>query len=209
VSVLHVAACLWDANKKTHASSRCYTDDWVSKLYRGFERNLTVEFQFDLFTDRIRPFGAEIHQHLLAAKNPDWSCLIEPFKLNEPTIICGLDTLIVRNIDEFASYCLTGDRIALPRDPYKPERSINGIAFVPAGYRRVYDEWRGENDMTWLREARWDTVFIDDLWPGQVLSLKAHCVRSRGLQGARVIYMHGRPKQHELLDFGFVREHWR
>lgn len=61
--------------------------------------------------------------------------------------------------------------------------------------------------MEWMRGQ--NTVFIDDLWPGEVLSLKAHDVRRKGLQGAKIVYMHGRPKQNELGQFDFVRDHWR
>jgi hypothetical protein len=84
-------------------------------------------------------------------------------------ILVGLDTVIVRNIDHFAHYCLTGDKIALPRNPYNAEQSINGVALVPAGHRKVFDDWRGENDMEWMRKFPWQP--IDDLWPGQVVSV--------------------------------------
>jgi hypothetical protein len=122
-------------------------------------------------------------------------------------ILTGLDTVIVGNLDHFADYCMTADKIALPRDPYQPERSINGVALVPAGHRRIWDEWRGENDMEWLRQH--ETAFIDDMWPRQVLSLKFHKVRDLGLQGARIIYFHGRPKMQELGHLDWIKANWR
>jgi hypothetical protein len=128
--------------------------------------------------------------------------------LNEPMILVGLDSVIVGNIDHFWNYCFTADKIALCRDPYKLERSINGIALVPAGFRWIWDTWQGENDMEWLRQHAEHTVFIDDIWPGHCLSLKAHDVRAKGLQGARVIYFHGVPKPHKLGHLGWIREHW-
>lgn len=121
-------------------------------------------------------------------------------------ILVGLDTIIVGNIDRYADYCLTASKIALPRDPYKPERSINGVALVPAGQKAVFDNWSGENDMEWMRKQ--DTVFIDDLFPGEVLSLKAHRIRDVGIGDARIIYFHGRPKAHELMHLDWVRKHW-
>lgn len=205
--MLHVATMLWDANEKSQSFSRCYDESWVDKLYRGFKRNLTQPFRFVVFTDRARKFCDGIDQERLATKDPSYGCCIEPFRLNEPSIIVGLDTIIVRNIDHFADYCLSEGRLALPRDPYAPERSINGVALVPAGNRHIYDDWRGENDMEWLRQQ--PTTFIDDLWPGQVVSLKAHDVRRKGLQDARIVYFHGDPKPPSLLHLDWVKEHWR
>jgi len=208
MSGLHVACCLWDANRHSAAFSRCYDEAWVEKLYRGFARNLTIPFRFVVFTDRSRRFAEPaIDQIRLMSREPDYGALTEPYRLNEPMILCGLDTVIVRNIDHMAQHCLTADRIALPRDPYQPARSINGVQLVPRGHRRVFDEWRGENDMVWLR--RFDVDFIDDIWPGQVLSLKFHKVRDLGLQDARIVYMHGEPKAPSLTHLPWIKEHWR
>jgi hypothetical protein len=204
--MLTVASCLWSANKHSKDFSRCYNEGWVDKLYRGFARNLTVPFRFVLFSDRPRKFSEPIFQQPLVSKKLDYGCFTEPYKLNEPMILVGLDTIIVRNIDHMAEYCLTGDKIALPRNPYKPEQSINGVALVPAGHRKVFDDWRGENDMEWLRTFPWQA--IDDLWPGQVLSLKAHRVRDIGIGEARVVYMHGKPKQPDLMHLDWVRNNW-
>lgn len=204
--MLVVASCLWSPNKHSQPFSRCYDESWVEKLYRGFARNLSLRFRFVLLTDRIRKFNEPIEQEILSSKTPDYGSFTEPYRLNEPMILVGLDTVIVGNIDHFWNYCFTADKIALPRDPYKPERSINGVALVPSGHRHIWDNWSGENDMEWLRQH--DTAFIDDMWPGHCLSLKAHDVRRKGLQGARIIYFHGRPKMHQLPDQAWLREHW-
>lgn len=204
--MLHVATCLWDANRNSEAFSRCYNETWVEKLYRGFKGNMTVPFRFVVFTDSDRAFCEGIEQERLASDEPDYGSFTEPYRLNEPMILVGLDTVILRNIDHMANYCLTGDKIALPRDPYRPERSINGVALVPAGHRKVFDDWRGENDMEWLRKFPWQP--IDDLWPGQVLSLKFHRIRDVGVGDARIIYFHGRPKPDQLQHLPWIRENW-
>ena len=197
---------IWEPNKYSETFSRCYDDTWVEKLCRGFRRNLTAPFQFSLFTDRPRQFTEDIVQYPVLAQEPQYGCFTEPYRLNEPMILVGLDTVIVGNIDHMVRYCLSADKIALPRNPYNLEQSINGVALVPAGQRRIFDDWRGENDMEWLRKQ--DTAFIDDLWPGEVLSLKAHDVRRKGLQGAKIVYMHGVPKMHQLGHLDWIREHW-
>lgn len=205
--MLQVVACLWQPNDKSEEFSRCYDESWANKLHAGFRRNLTRPFRFVIFTDRARAFDHGIEQELLATKKPDYGCLTEPYRLNEPMILVGLDTVIVRNIDHFADYCMSAHKVALPRNPYKPEQSINAVALVPKGHRRIYDEWRGENDMDWMRKQ--DTAFIDDFWPGQILSLKEHDVRGKGLRDARIVYMHGKPKAHELGHLDWIKKHWR
>src|SRR6185369_17054915 len=133
------------------------------------------------------------------------SC-VEPFKLNEPMIFVGLDTVITGNIDKLANWCLQGKgkKLALPKHPFE-EWSINGVVLVAAGQRRIFDEWRGENDMLWMRSFPHDR--IDELWPGKVVSFRAH-VRGKQLNSAVIVYFHGRMKPHELPDERFIKEHW-
>lgn len=205
--MLHIACCLWEPNAKSHDFSRCYDETWVEKLYRGFKRNLTRPFRFVVFTDRQRKFSERIEQELLAAKEPDYGCLIEPFKLNVPTIICGLDMIVLGNVDHMARYCLDGKEIAVPQHPSKPHVTINPVAFVPAGHREVYDRWSGENDMEWL--ARFEPKHTDAMWPRQIVSFKLNDIRRRGVREARIVYFHGKPKPHELMETHWVKEHWR
>lgn len=204
--MLHVACCLWDPTNNSYEFSRCYDETWVNKLYRGFKRNLTRPFRFVCFTDRERQFCEGVDQELLETDPPDYGCLIEPFKLNEPLIICGIDMIVLRNIDHMADYCLQGRVIAVPCHPSRPNVIINPVLFSPAGQRRVFDEWNGENDMAWI--AKQDTIFTDKMWPNQILSLKLHDVRRKGTQGAHIVYMHGKPKAHQMQDVAWVKQNW-
>ncbi len=201
--MLHVACCLWDANNRSAQFSKCYDESWVEKLHSAFRRNLTREFQFVVFTDKDREFSSGIEQRPLQSKHPDWSCLIEPFRLNEPSIIVGLDTIILRNIDHLANYCLSADTLALPRIG---KNSNNGFVLVPRNHRHIFDRWRGENDMDWLRAQ--PHKVIDEMWPGDVVSYKLH-VRPNGMRNAKVVYFHGEPKPHKMKDVAWVAEHWR
>jgi hypothetical protein len=204
--MLHVATCLWDANRHSLDFSRCYDESWVEKLYRGFARNLTVPFRFVVFTDRKRSFCEGIEQQGLIEIVPDYGCFTEPYRLNQPMILAGLDTIVLGNVDHLAAYCLRDDvKVALPRDPYAPERACNGVALVPAGQRNVFDAWRGENDMEWIRKQPHD--FIDDLFPGQVQSFKGS-VRGRGLGDTRICYFHGQEKPHQLPLVPWIAEYW-
>jgi len=207
--MLHVACCFWDANQYSKDFSKRYDETWVEKLYSMFRRNLTLPFKFIVFTDYQRDYlESRIHQAALMTKVPTYGCMIEPFCLGEPTIVCGLDTIILSNIDHMARYCLDdGAKVAIPNHPSLPGRKINPIAFVPRGNRGIFESWCGENDMEWLEKQ--DTVDTNLLWPNQILSLKLHDIRRKGVQGARIIYFHGEPKADSMGNVDWVREHWR
>lgn len=202
---LTVATCLWDANDRSQPFSAHYDETWAEKLYRGFRRHLSMPFDFVVFTDRPRAFAEPaIQQQALSAARPDYGCMIEPFRLDSPSIVVGLDTVVTGNIDHLAAWCFEGDRVALPISPGKPY-ACNGVALVPAGQKAIFEDWRGENDMDWLR-AR-PHRFIDDLFPGAVASYKLQ-VRPNGLADTRIVYFHGAPKPPSLGHEAFVAEHW-
>lgn len=205
--MITVATLLWDANAESYDFSSMYTEEWVEKLYRQFARNLTVPFEFVCFTDRQREFFEPIKQERITAPL-NYGCCIEPYKLNKPMILLGLDTMIIGNIDHLAEYCLTSDKIAVPRDPFYPDTVCNGVQLVPAGFREVWDTWNGENDMEYIRSRRDRLNVIDDLWPGQVISYKGEVMGRRVPLDTRIVYFHGAWKMHELGHEPFVREHW-
>lgn len=213
--MLKIATCLWDANEHSPENSRCFDYTWVDKLYRGFRKNLTVPFEFFLFTDRGRTVNVNVNQVRLETDDPDFGSMIEPFKMGGPLIVCGLDTVVVGNVDHLARYCFRDNKLGLPRDPYQPDRSINAIALVPSGHTHVWREWRGQNDMDWLRNFQWSA--IDDFFPGQVASAKYHLgvAKQPPHEGpselpepTRIVYFHGKPKPHELGHLPWVKEHW-
>lgn len=202
--MLTVATCFWRPNRHSAEASRCYDETWVDKLARGFRRHLTIPHRFVVLTDREYAFDEPVEQERLSNDEPDWSSMIEPFRIEGPLIVVGLDTVVCGNIDHLACYTLVGDKIGLPRSPGK-DYACNGVALVPQGFRHVYEDWRGENDMEWLRKQK--HFLIDASWPGQVLSYKCD-VRPSGLGDARLIYFHGDPKA-DAVDEPWVRESWR
>lgn len=209
--MLHVATMLWKPNQHSHPFS-VYDEAWVEKLYRGIKRNLTVPFRFVCFVDELRDFAeTEIYQELMVTPDPDYGAQAQVYTLNKPTIFLQLDTIVVGNCDLFAEYCLTQKDIALSRDPYVPTRTVNGVALIPEGHRRVWDEWKGETDLTWMRRQR--TRHIEDIWPNKkyILSYKAQVQKvgdGNPPPDARIIYLHGRPKCPDLLHFPWARKNW-
>lgn len=203
--MITIATLLWQPNVTSFPFSRAYDQSWVEKLYRGFARNLTQPFEFVVFTDRQRSFDEPINQMTLTDNPPSYGSCIEPFRLGIPMIIVGLDTIVCGNVDHLAEYCMTADKIALPRDPYHPHIACNGVALVPAGNEDVWPGTAPENDMAHVRTT--EHVYIDDLFPLQVISYKAHW-RGQDRPNARIVYFHGGSKPHQLPDEPLVQKHW-
>jgi len=203
--MLTIATLLWDRNKHSYGFSQCYDEQWVTRLHDGFARNLSSPFRFVLFTERERDLPEHIQQERMKTKRLDYSACIEPYRFGVPMILVGLDTVVTGPIDHLAEYCLTADKIALPRDPYHPERACNGVALVPAGQQYVWRNWNGENDMEWMRKQ--PHVYIDDLFPGQVNSFKGY-VKEKGLNDSRIVYFHGNHKPHQLREEPWIKTHW-
>lgn len=205
--MLVVCTLLWEPNALSKGFSSMYDDTWAEKLYNGFLRNLTVPFRFVLYTDRERDIDENIEQIV----QPDlgangYSDCIRPFELGLPMILAGLDTIVVGNCDDLAAFCFESDVIGVPRDPYAPHRSCNGVVLCPAGQTDIYASWSGENDMEHLRRQK--HVFLDDALPGQVQSYKG-LVKKHGLGDTRICYFHGKEKPHELPHVKWISEHWR
>lgn len=205
--MITIACMLWDPNAASFDFSRCYDETWVEKLYRGFARNLTLPFRFVCFSERERDFCEPIDQERIEGRL-DYSACIEPYRLGEPMILVGLDTIVTGNCDHLAMYCLEAKRLAVPLDPYAPHQVCNGVALVPPGHQHIAIAHDGRtNDMDWIRAQ--SPAVIDGLFPGQVLSYKAH-VKKHGLRDARIVYFHGQEKPHqEWTKVKWIREHWR
>lgn len=209
--MITIATLLWSPNKASLPFSRHYTEADVRKLYYGCTRNLSVPFRFVVFVDRYRKLPPDIDQELIEGV-PDYGACMQPFRMNEPMILMGLDTVIVGSMDSFAAYAIGGGKLATPRDPFHPETVCNGVMICPAGHAWVWNEKpAGENDMDWMRQiwVRGDAVISDDIWPGQIVSYKGD-VRQNGLSAdTRIVYFHGKEKPAELPHLGWIRKHWR
>lgn len=201
-----IATLLWSRNDLSHSFSRMYDETWVDKLYQGFARNLTRQFRFVVYTDKERRFGWPIEQRRLASEKPSYSSCIQPYEMNVPMILVGLDTIVCGNVDHLAAYCFEKDAIALPLDPYHTYTVCNGVALVPAGKKYVWDTFSGSNDMEHMRKQRHEV--IDKIFPGHVISYKAHYKRN-GRGDARIVYFHGEEKPNELGHTDLIANHWR
>lgn len=208
-----VACALWDANDFSSPFSRHYTETDVERLYRGFQRHMPGPFRFICWSEKDRNYAhPEIEQRKLTPPREPvcYRALSQLYETNEPTILCGLDTIVTGDLADVARYCMEATKPAAPIDPFKPETVCNGVVLAPAGCAWLYTESPMQNDMDWVRDLykakRVDT--LDAVLPGQIVSYKGE-VKKRGLGDARIVYFHGEHKPHELPHVGWIDQHWR
>lgn len=208
MKALTIACCLWDANDDSLPFSRHYTGIDVEKLYRGFKRNLTRPFRFVCFTEKPRTFSEPIWQERLTQAEPDYGAMIEPFRLNGPMFVCGLDTVVVGSCDALADYVMTAGQIAAPQDPFFPEKWCNAIVLGHEGCSYLWDQFPGGNDMEWIR-AQPSVASIDRMFPRAVVSYKGFVKHFGVPDEAAIVYFHGEEKPHQLAHMDWVTEHWQ
>jgi hypothetical protein len=197
--MITVACVYYEAHDGVPSWARCYSPEWVDKLYRGVARNYSKPFRFVCLADNLYNFKESIEIQSLDTTNWCTACLqlhaIEADRL----VQIGLDSVITGSLDELFAY---EGALAVPRDPYRPQHACNGVVLEPT--RKDIALITNSSDMHALDLFPHD--WIDDLYPKQVVSYKAH-VMEHGVGGARIVYFHGVPKPH-MLEEQWIKECW-
>lgn len=192
--------CVYFENPDVPTFSRCYSPVWVDRLYRGIRRQYSHPFRMVCLVDKLRPFNEPIEQQLLNHTRWD-DVLLQAYAVEADRIVfMGLDTIIVGNVDALFSY---DGPLAVPKDPYRDGHACSGVVLCPT--RKDLADQSAANDM--LALDRFPHDWIDDLYPGQVLSYKCHLQLGELTPNARIVYFHGEPKPH-VLNHEWVKENW-
>ena len=203
--MITVATVLYKATSQTPPWSRCYSEAWVDRLYRGVARNYQNEFKFVCLTDKHYEFSEDIQIQPLQHTRWATACLQLHAVKADRLVLMGLDTIIVGDLTELFAY---RGALAIPRDPYRPQNPCNAV--VLSTTREDIAESNATSDMNALE--LFEHEYLDDLFPGQVLSYKAHVRDGNGdalPEGVRIIYFHGEPKPHLLTDRKWIQENWK
>lgn len=191
-------------------SGGIYTPEWVYALRRGVARHLD-DFNFLCLTDLALAVPWEPLEHSW----PGWWSKLELFRpglFKGPVLYLDLDTLPVGDLNEIASY---RGSLAQISDFYQPKMAASGVmAWTPgphteAIYRAFVAEGRvpaGRSDYWYAKHAP-KPERLQDLYPGQIVSLKAHA-RERAPQGARLVCGHGKPRFDDPAA-GWAHRAWR
>ena len=197
--MITVATVYYESPNVPHFS-KCYTPEWVDKLYRGVLRHYNKPFRFVCLTDREYLFTERIEQQKLWTTNWPTACQqLYGIKADRLALL-GLDTIITGRLTEIFHY---KGPLAVPRDPYNPEQPCNGVVLCPTRLDIAHSP--AQSDMRALDKYPKD--WLDDLFPGMIKSYKVH-VQPEGLGKARIVYFHGEPKPH-VLEEDWIKENWK
>ena len=213
-----------------------YHSDYVNRLYRAVQRNITTPFKFHCFTENSQGIDTAIKIHDLPYQGIEsWWNKLYLFS-DEIDILQGeqifyidLDTVIVNNIDDIVSY--RSDKIIVLRD------FLKGIAVTAGDMGSGLMSWRhGDYDHIWKRfiknpqsaidsvrpfgDQHWidkcvaDREYWQDLFLDRVVSFKVHC-RDGLPDRASIICYHGKPSIPEsatfrgkIWKFDFTPQQW-
>lgn len=186
-------------------SGGVYTPEWVYALKRGLNRHLS-DFEFVCLTDM--PLNPPHWRVSLEHAWRGWWSKLELFRpglFTGPVLYMDLDTLPVGDLSAIASYAGT---FAMLSDLFQPKLAQSGVmAWTPGPISHgVWQRFKADPASA-MRRHRGDGEFIRSvvpkadrlqaLYPGQIVSLKAHCrpPKVKGPpKGARLVCGHGQPK---------------
>lgn len=170
--------------------------DYVGRLLRGVQRNLTVPFEFEV---RSR------------SEYPGWWSKLEIFPPKERIVFLDLDIIITGNCDFLFDY---DGQFCAWRDPWSEGLNSSVMSIAP-GFGKIIKESFLENPVGIMRRYHGDQDWINmckpdvDFWPAnKVKSYKADNLES-GPREASICIFHGHPKPHEMAHLEWVRECWR
>ena len=220
--------CLFDGKKTTlpaYSGQVGYSPEWADKLFRAVSRHTNDFIRFVCLTDQEYQFQTAIEQIPCLDPGEQWGCIMEtlnPEFGGNRRIVLGLDTLILGNIQEICDW--PGD-VGLLTDPYYPETICNGVgSYSPQACSRLYRSWtegkeknreqwsyKGQlSEMVFLRQEMAEATRLDQVFPDQIQSYKAHYRDHLETQDkARIVYFHGRPKMQELHGDDPLLRHWQ
>lgn len=142
--------CCWVGPK----NEKEYPIEYVHKLYRGIERNIDMEFEFWVMTDKPELFDdGKIKPLLYDEKAKGWWAKPYLFKyeFEGPVLYLDIDVVVIGNITKLVEACMKQDDFVMLRDPQT--RWGNSSIMYWNGYDRykhIYTEF-AKDPRTWMR----------------------------------------------------------
>jgi hypothetical protein len=178
-------------------------DDYVRRLARGVSKHLSQNFAFHVIAENDIPNGIEGWWAKIA--------VFQPGRFTGRCLFFDLDTVITGNIDFLAEY---DGEFAGISDFYHPQLCQSAIMAWDADKAGdIWTRWHSigmpqhhiRGDQGWIEAMRPSAERLQDLYPGKIVSFKAHCLDGVP-EGASVVCFHGIPRPHHLAD---LMEHWK
>jgi len=178
-----------------------YDTEYVEKLYRGFERNLTIPFDFICLVDKNYIFQEDIKaiRFKRSVDQYGWMSLMEMYRpeiCEGIRLTVGLDTIITGPVDDILQAQVS--KLAVCTDPMYTDQICNAITLsTPEFCEEFWGMWEGNeaklipdsklvfenappapSEMVLMRKYYGDSPCIDKVFPNRILSYKIHVKQS-------------------------------
>lgn len=213
-----------------------YNWEWVTKLKKMVERNLTIPHDFVCMTDSFddAPDGQLLER--CEPNLPTWWAklgLFAPDKFPGLNLYLDLDVIITGNIDDMVrenaghhylhapddfSYSLVNPKQGIGAQTRRllgGPGTVNSSVMIWRGNaaRDAFSKFRPEKmkelhgDQNWITQCLWpDKLRL--LTPGWVCSYKYHVQQGTDEQNAPIVVFHGNPKPDQLGKANPLRKIW-
>jgi hypothetical protein len=201
-----------------------YDASYVNNLTRQIKEHVTIPHEVVCLTDNRE--GIKNVDRIVKLKHdwPKWWGKMELFRKGvfpeeNQVFFFDLDTFVIDNIDEILRY--SGEFCSL-RDFYHLHSMGSGfMSWHGERVRRIYEEFKQDpsrnmnrhlsvGDQGFISFHRPVVNYIQDHFPGQIVSYKRHCLIDNNKEviptDAKIICFHGAPRPHELK--GQMRSYW-
>lgn len=187
--------------------------EYVRKLRAQVKRHLTLPHRFFVVTDD----ASSLYPGMTCkpAALPGWWEKIRLFKpgmFEGRVLFLDLDTYLVGNIDDIASY---GGQFATLQDFWRPQGLGPAVMLWEPGdfTASIWQEFEAQGkpmshpqgDQFWLENLDQGKFakridILQRLYPGAFVSYKTHAVEAVP-EGAKVVCFHGKPRPHEATGW--------
>lgn len=192
-----------------------YTPDDVLRLKNMVSDNLPIHHRFVCFSDVDVPCDRITLKHGWSG----WWSKIELFSevFDDTVLYFDLDTVICGDLREIALY---KHQFTMLRDFGKHNIPNSGVMAWSGDHREIYEKFKADprkymkeyiaaprlGDQAYISETQKPIELFQDVWPGQVVSYKKHCLGKPRPESVRVVCFHGQPKG--AGSTGWVKEIW-
>lgn len=230
--MVRVAAVLFQptGNLPKFSEGAGYSIDWACRFARMVRRHHS-DAEVCIVTDYPeRKFPGDIETVPLIPGGQGWDYLMQMFRpevVRQKALLVGLDTVFIKPINEIWD---REEGYIVPMDPFYGRSKgwiANAAVLVDAKHAaEVWDTWEHRDreidksyemqlfgrfcEMRWMQEFTKPTAIWDEILPHRIISYKAALCQRKVMvppryappPEAKIIYFHGRPKQHELAGHG-------
>lgn len=216
---LTVVSFLWYGDRWTKDDMG---PEYVRRLKRGVERNLTIPHKFVCITN-VPGDIKEIES--IPLYPPSWRGCLPRLVMYDPNmefrgqiLAIDIDVVVTGSLDDIGSYdgefCVRSK--FAPRMEHKADGDIIGFR-AGFGAKEIWEPFvkdpsaaeqsTGGRERYWYRQRMKKIDRWQELYPNQIFSYKRH-VRGHGLpKNARLVSCHGRPRPHQINE-PWIKEHW-